>query len=337
MDILEAKTIVSSLMEGKGELLYLSEFGSRLYGTHTENSDYDAKGIFLPSVESCVLGTAPRHLNFTTGNDTSRNTKDDVDIELWSLQYFLSLLKKGETGAIDLLFSLFSENNKKWVSDAFLSCMRSYAPCDLFNLRDTTSFISYAYGQAKKYGIKGSSLGRIEELLEWLKEKNLPETERVGVLFEELIQKFGEEKHCFLKEQNGAPMLFFLGKGYDARITISETMQRLQTTYDKYGERARLAKENKGVDWKALSHALRAAFQMKSLIETRMISFPLKEAELLKKIKSGDFGWKETESMIVSAISEVEDKIQEVPPNNKVERIHREIIASLYGFGEKNV
>lgn len=33
-----------------GKLIYLALQGSRLYGTHNENSDYDLRGVFLPSL-----------------------------------------------------------------------------------------------------------------------------------------------------------------------------------------------------------------------------------------------------------------------------------------------
>jgi hypothetical protein len=38
--------------------------------------------------------------------------------------------------------------------------------------------------------------------------------------------------------------------------------------YDDYGHRAKLASENKNVDWKAISHALRAAIQTKEILTT---------------------------------------------------------------------
>src|SRR6056297_3686368 len=85
------------------KLIYLSEFGSSLYGTNSENSDIDYKGIFLPNKRELLLGKKMKSYTYSSGNDKGKNTKNDVDIQLWSLHYFIELLSKGETGAIDLL------------------------------------------------------------------------------------------------------------------------------------------------------------------------------------------------------------------------------------------
>jgi len=70
------------------KILYLVEFGSTLYGTNTPDSDTDYKGIFLPSKESCFLNTQNKHISYTSGKSNSKNGTDDIDFELWSLQYW---------------------------------------------------------------------------------------------------------------------------------------------------------------------------------------------------------------------------------------------------------
>lgn len=78
-------------------------FGSHLYGTDTEESDKDYKGIFLPPFEDCVLNKIPKSLNKSTSGKDSKNTKDDIDEEIFSLQYFIKLACEGQTVAIDML------------------------------------------------------------------------------------------------------------------------------------------------------------------------------------------------------------------------------------------
>jgi predicted nucleotidyltransferase len=60
------------------------KFGAHLYGTTTPDSDVDFKGIFLPTKEALLLGRVPKSHNYSTGQDESRNTKNDIDIELYS-------------------------------------------------------------------------------------------------------------------------------------------------------------------------------------------------------------------------------------------------------------
>ncbi len=48
-----------------------------------------------------------------------------------------------------------------------------------------------------------------------------------------------------------------------------------------------LAKQNEGVDWKALSHAIRAAYEVIEIFEHGTIMFPLIESGYIRSVKSG--------------------------------------------------
>ena len=48
----------------KMNLIVKMKFGSHLYGTDTENSDVDYKGVFLPSKEDILLGRIQKSYNF---------------------------------------------------------------------------------------------------------------------------------------------------------------------------------------------------------------------------------------------------------------------------------
>ena len=62
--------------------------------------------------------------------------------------------------------------------------------------------------------------------------------------------------------------------------------------YQEYGKRAQLAAENKGIDWKAVSHAFRACYQLKEIYITGNLVYPLKDALYLKHMKEGLFHFK---------------------------------------------
>lgn len=60
------------------ELVFLTVFGADLYGTvRRGESDLDLRGLFLPTLESLVLGTAPKSIHYTTGRADRRNQADD--------------------------------------------------------------------------------------------------------------------------------------------------------------------------------------------------------------------------------------------------------------------
>ena len=54
-----------------------------------------------------------------------------------------------------------------------------------------------------------------------------------------------------------------------------------------YGQRAALAASNQNIDWKAISHALRAGYQIEEIFTKGTISYPLCQAQYLKDVKLG--------------------------------------------------
>ena len=60
--------------------------GSILYGTHTDKSDIDIKGIFISDIEEVILGKAPKHIRYSTNKSNTKNTEKDMDVEMFSSQ-----------------------------------------------------------------------------------------------------------------------------------------------------------------------------------------------------------------------------------------------------------
>lgn len=319
---------IKELAAPHGKLLYLTEFGSILYGTNTHSSDVDYKGIFLPYEHDMLLGKPAKNIQYTTGNQHSRNTKDDIDVSLWSLQYFMELVGKGDTNAIDLLFSMYSSHNYKYFDQDFMDCMMEYDPKELIDIKNTKSYVSYAYAQAKKYGLKGSRLAKLKEVTEFLESKNLAPETRIGTIFEDIINKFYDRSLCFMK----GDLLYLLGKGFNSHVKMKEALERLHADYDRYGERAKEAEQNKNIDWKAVSHAVRCLFQMMELIDTGKINYPLKDAGFIKEVKYGKKTWKETEELIIDLLRQVDEKVVNVPVNKTYNDYHIDIILSQYNI-----
>ncbi len=303
------------------KLIYLCLFGSHLYGTNSPESDLDVKGIFLPSLESLVLGKAPKHLHYSTGDKHSKNSAEDIDIELFSLQYWLDhLVRKGETIGLDLLFSWTNKECVLPVVDNQRWRIHDYTMIHVFNAVDqllTSSdllqcaYVKYAIGQAKKYGIKGSRLGVLKRIESWINvnfddDKNHWKTIKLANYIDEIIKYFGDESFCFDKDINGVRSLVVCGKVHMATISVFEFFERIRGQYKTYGERARLAEENQGIDWKACSHALRAIFQTEELLTTGKITFPLARSGELLEVKQGRLPWSEVEKLITDGLQHLE-------------------------------
>ncbi len=324
---------VARLCEGKGTLLYLVQFGSHLYGTNTQHSDTDYKGIFLPDIANLVLEQQCRSITHHTGSDAKKNISGDIDIDLWSLQHWFKLLEKGDTNAIDMLFSYTNSNAIIYASPLCDSIFAN--PTHYINLRDNASYVAYAYHQAKKYGLKGSRLHLLKSIYFYvnscLQNGHVSERATFKTLIPSIKERFFDEKLCFDKQDtHGTTILYILGSGFHEKITIADTVKRLEASYLKYGERAILAEKNENIDWKSISHAMRCIVQIKELAQTGHLTFPLKDAAFLKTIKSGKLSWKECEQHIVQGLAELEPLINALPRNTQMNSIHKKTILSCY-------
>jgi hypothetical protein len=210
-DFLLAK-VRSLCAENDAELVFLTFSGSTLYGTRVAGkSDVDVRGLFLPCVRTLTLEKAPKSLRFTTGNRGGRNTSDDVDIDLWSLQYWLlNLLPNGDTGALDLLFSPSNEACTLYRSSLLTPIFA--APLRLISTERGRGYAEYSLGQAKRYGVKGSHLGALRAVARFLRERNPGPEERLSSYFQPIAEACGEERFCAIQNVKDHQMLRLCGK-----------------------------------------------------------------------------------------------------------------------------
>ena len=294
-----------SMLMNEGTLLYLSEFGSHLYGTADETSDRDYRGIFLPSKYNLYLGRAKHELNFSTGSQDSKNTNEDVDIKLYSIQKFMKSLSEGETGAMDLLFSNKSRNNYTHEKYPLLmSDIIGKLPY-LINASTMKAYYGYAMSQAKKYGIKGSRYNRFLEAYGIA--NGVSEQLRVADIVP-MLEPVMDKSECFVKEDGDEKYLVLGGKLHDFTVSIGEFKKRISKTINEYGDRI---KDN-AVDWKSLSHAVRALDQLFEFFTTGMIEFPLKNAKHIYNIKHGLCNFDE----VLEEIENKLDLVQQIQKTN---------------------
>ena len=275
------------------------KFGAHLYGTATSDSDLDYKGIFLPTKEQLLLGRVPKSHNYSTGKDDSRNTKNDVDTELYSLHYFIKLACAGQTVAMDMLHapdSMILKKSKIW--DEIVNNKQK------FYTKNLKSFIDYARRQASKYGIKGSRINAALQVLEILKKEDPSKKMR------EVWSRLPRIEHCYdvAPDPNGMRQYQVCGKSFQESATIGYVIPIIEKFYNDYGRRAKLAAENKNIDWKAVSHALRAAYQTKEILTENTIYFPLRNADFLMRVKQGKLDYlSEVGPVLETFMEEVEN------------------------------
>ena len=78
------------------------------------------------------------------------------------------------------------------------------------------------------------------------------------------------------------------GKSFQETVKLEYVIPILRKFINDYGQRARLATQNKQIDWKAVSHAFRALYQAREVLTEFSITYPLKEAPFLVKVKQGE-------------------------------------------------
>ena len=271
-------------------------FGSHLYGTAGPESDLDYKGIFMPSAREILLGRIPKSLQLGTKPDSSRkNEPSDVDYEAYSLHYFVELALKGETVALDMLHA-----PRPAELESSLTWRSLVSNRERFYTRNLRSLVGYARRQSAKYGVKGSRLADAREVLRILRAAGK------GTKIGELELPDLEHGRWVAPEGDGVRCYQICGKLLQETARAEHYAETLGKFVDEYGARARQAERNQGIDWKAISHALRAGYQTYYILTDRGFEYPLPETDFLIRVKRGDVPFREAAAELESLIERVE-------------------------------
>lgn len=289
-------------------ILFETIFGSKLYGTQTADSDTDYKAVYAPSLEDLTLGKVDVYSSIHVGNKDDQHAKSNnthYEIEYYTLHKFLKHLVEGQIVAIDILYApkhcWTKTPHNFWLTDIIDDRSK-------FLSKNLNKFVQYAVKQAAKYGIKGSRLNTADKFIKFFKSQD-PEI-RLGDIIDDVKPllddnaKFGEVSDPY------TPLLIICGKKFLLTTKIKHLIEPLERFMEKYGKRSRMASVDKGVDKKACSHAFRAAFEVKELVLTRNLRFPLKERKLLHDIKTGKMQYLEFAPMLEDLLDEVKELVE---------------------------
>lgn len=296
------------------------KFGSNLYGTNTPSSDTDLKAIYLPEARDIVLGRYKKTISTTRPKQTGeRNNKDDIDIEIFSLDRYLKLLSEGQTVSLDILFAN-QPDFTYFNPDYFYIFQEIYNNKDKLICKDIAAFFGYAKQQAAKYGLKGFRVAAFREALEFVSQyDDHMKLSHINIRFPmarfvykdpEHSEELNNEYIKIVRKVNpkglSEEFLEVAGKFYAMNCTVKLVKSQLQEKFDEYGKRALLAEKNEGIDWKALSHAVRVNSQGVELLNTGRITFPRPDRELLLQIKTGQLQYKQVEEIILEGFDNLE-------------------------------
>jgi hypothetical protein len=289
--------------------IVMTVHGSHLYGTNTENSDVDYKGLYInTSFRDFILNNETNHYQSSTGPKDGKNNPGDIDISLFELRKFIKLVCDGEMIAIDMIHTPDSMYVNR-TGEYFEIWKHIQNNRKMFYSKNMKAYVGYARKQAAKYGLKGSRLSSLEKLV--IVTENLGQYNPCYLrdLFD-MSDSMPINEHCFLVEAEikgtGSQKFYeVLGSKYQLSMLYSDFRQAILNKWSKYGERSNAAKNNEGVDWKAISHAFRACYQLKEIFETGDLIYPLKDREFLRDIKLGKASWNEIQPLLEQSIDDL--------------------------------
>jgi predicted nucleotidyltransferase len=311
------------------------QVGSFLYGTNTEESDNDIKGVYIPNMKELILGNIHKGRSFSTGDDKTRNTKEDKDITYYSVHEFIKLACMGETGAIEMLFA--PDNMVLETSDHWKFLVKNRYK---FFTKELKAFIGFARSQMFRFGMKAERLETARKVLKILnkgKDSWAIGDRRIWYKLICIPSAYIHTYNTTIEKGREISNFNICGKIIQETTSIEYAKKIIQNFITKYGERVKKAADNKNIDWKSVSHSLRVAFELKQIYEEGVIIFPLKDARYLTQIKEGVWDYHMT---VIPKLEELMDEVEVLAKkSNFPEKVNRKFfdkfILDVYGYDKK--
>lgn len=318
--------------------LFMTLHGSRLYGAHRPDSDWDAKVIRLPPARDLLLGDrtalAPTTANF-----------DQAEAATHSLQHLLGMLEQADTNAIDTLYAAKSPHGLLATTPAGERLLATLDPSRLVT-RHLTGALGYARAQAHRYSRKGDRLALLETLADCLTADLSASTGEALAIHDQAslqaikreLQHLGAEALEDLQYEerpgkNGGVQRFLTiaGKSLDLNAKAAYNHRVLASTAQHYGRRARDARDDGGRDLKAWYHALRVANQAHELHQTGDLTFPRPDAHQLREVREGRYDTEQLRDLLDERLEQVAAAAQHSALADTYDHEHaRELVLDLY-------
>ena len=291
------------------DLIVEIRFGAHLYGTDTPDSDLDLKGVYLPEPRDILLQRVKSSVTLTPAKARGEKiTVGDVDREAYSLQRY----------------SDFSAKARRWPSTCCSRRRRDdhaappavapdpgagEAACP----RRLPAFVRYCQQQANKYGIKGSRVATARQAMASLSAAEAT-TRNAG----RSSSSFGLAGELACLEHVAFADVSMPGGRFDLpsrdlrpqrpfHRLAQDRARNCQRIVEEFGQRALQAERNEGVDWKALSHAVRVGREAHRALRDRPHHVSPALADHIRRIKGGEIAYEtvanEIEDLLVTVVA----------------------------------
>lgn len=282
-------------------IIFRTVYGSRLFGTHNENSDTDYKQIHKENLRNIVLKKDKDNVNKNT-NAKGKNTKDDVDDDSKELRQYIRDCLTGQPYAIEMLFArpecIVSSSN------AWRSIQENRGKLVTNNIN---GFVGFAKRQTRKYSDKGIKLDELIQLRDYMTGRDLRST------LKEVIQDFDFSDKKFIKvyeKYNSSSkkmddMMEVADSDHPLNRKAHLVYSSISEKIDNYGVRVQLSRVSNGCDYKAFYHAIRVCWELEELLTNGEIKFPSTKLPFLMQVRNKEFGREYLEQYLSDEIARV--------------------------------
>lgn len=321
------------------------KFGSHLYGTSTPASDIDYKSVFVPPANDILLQRIKATINNKRPKQPfEKNVAGEIDQEAYALHRYLALLAEGQTVALDMLFA------PRWAmaADPAPIWLEIVAQRHRLLSSRAASFVGYCRTQANKYGIKGSRVHAVRNIVDWFdaaiaEHGHVAKLEVAAASLPAFIAEHRMDHTAMIEiphpsRPDPIPHLECCNRKAPFFTSLKDTRAIYARLLDEYGARALMAERNEGVDWKALSHAVRVGGEALELLATGWITFPLRNAERIRAIKQGAVPYAAVAEEIEDLLAKVEAaQVTSVLPEKPDHEFIDGLITAAYRESVQNV
>lgn len=297
-------------------LLFKCVVGSNLYGTETPESDKDYLGVYMPTKQLVYGMQTMAEIEDNSNKTNTKNSKDDIDMTYYALDFFFKLAYKNGPNCVELFF--IPEDKIIHTTPLWESVSGNY---ELFISQLVfKSMFAYAFNQRHLARTKRDRFLSIENGINYLEDLSVHGCTRLG---EEELAKLEDYVSAF-KNKSGKK------KGYMLKQPIDQILESLKNEMAGYGHRAVAAMEKAEFDykydWKFASHAVRLLYQCIELAETGKIVYPMKDVEVVKDIKLGKYKINEMEDVFTELdnkfqIAKAKTTLQKTPDYHKINKL----------------
>ena len=256
-------------------LIFKCITGSHLYGTALPESDYDIRGVLIPTEEF--------YLGFM--NKVEQIESHKPDITYWEIQKFFKLCLDNNPNILELLF--IPDNSQLETSDAWKEIIENRKM--FLSIKARYTFAGYAVAQ----------LHRIKQHREWLlnppshhpkrDEFGLPET---NTITKDQINAYDELTAKGSALNLTSQMLDILHREKAYINAMRYWTQYKEWESNRNPDRAKLEKAW-GYDTKHASHLYRLLSEGKELLTSAWITFPRPDAQEILAIRHGEYSYEQ--------------------------------------------